>query len=164
MISTGSAAARPGRLMAAEIGEQPAAWRRLLAEGTQQLDAAARLLTERRPRFVLLLARGTSDHAALYAKHLVEILLQLPAGLVSPSTLTAYQARPDLRDVVVVAVSQSGGSPDLVQSLEVARGQGALTLAVTNNPSSALAESKIKGGWHATASRRSAAQPGGLWW
>jgi glutamine---fructose-6-phosphate transaminase (isomerizing) len=140
MTTTDSAAPRPGRLMAAEIAEQPAVWRRLLAEGGQQIDAAARLLAERSPRFVLLLARGTSDHAALYAKYVVEILLQLPAGLVSPSTLTAYQARPDLRDVLVIAVSQSGGSPDLVQSLDVARAQGALTLAVTNNPSSALAE------------------------
>jgi glutamine---fructose-6-phosphate transaminase (isomerizing) len=141
MISTESTASHPGRLMAAEIAEQPAVWRRLLAEGTQQLDAVARRLTERSPKFVLLLARGTSDHAALYAKYLVEILLQLPAGLVSPSTLTAYGARPDLRDVLVVAVSQSGRSPDLVQSVEVARAQGALALAVTNDPSSALARS-----------------------
>lgn len=134
-------AAQPGHLMAAEIAEQPAVWRRLLTEGRDERDAAARLLADRSPRFVLLLARGTSDHAALYAKYLVEIQHGLPAGLVSPSTMTAYQARPDLRDVLVVAVSQSGGSPDLVQSLDVARQQGALTLAVTNNPSSALAQS-----------------------
>jgi glucosamine--fructose-6-phosphate aminotransferase (isomerizing) len=140
MTSTPSHAARPGRRMAAEIAEQPAVWHRLLVEGRRQLDDPARLLTERSPRFVLLLARGTSDHAALYGKYLVEILLQLPAGLVSPSTLTAYGSRPDLRDVLVLAVSQSGGSPDLVQSLDVARAQGALTLAVTNNPSSALAQ------------------------
>lgn len=141
MTITASVAARPGRLMAAEIAEQPAVWRRQLVEGRQQLDSAARLLAERSPRFVLLLARGTSDHAALYAKYLVEIRHELPAGLVSPSTMTAYKARPDLRDVLVVAVSQSGGSPDLVQSLEVARAQGALTLAVTNNPGSELAVS-----------------------
>lgn len=136
-----SPAAHPGRLMAAEIAEQPAVWRRQLDEGREQLDAAARLVRERSPRFVLLLARGTSDHAALYAKYLVEILHELPAGLVSPSTMTAYKARPDLRDVLTIGVSQSGGSPDLVQSLDVARAQGALTLAVTNNPSSALAQS-----------------------
>ena len=67
------------------------------------------------PRFVLFAARGTSDHAALYAKYLVELRLGLPAGLASPSTMTAYGARPDLRDVLLVAVSQSGGSPDLVR-------------------------------------------------
>lgn len=133
---------RAGRLMAAEIAEQPAVWARLLGdEGREQLHHAADVLTRRAPRFVLLVARGTSDHAALYAKYVVEILHGLPAGLVSPSTMTAYGARPDLRDVLVVAVSQSGGSPDLVTTMEVARARGALTLAVTNNPASALAQS-----------------------
>ena len=91
------------------------------------------------PQIVLLAARGTSDHAALYAKYLVEIRLGMAAGLVSPSTMTAYGARPDLRGVLMIAVSQSGGSPDLVRSLEVARDCGALTVAVTNNAASELA-------------------------
>ena len=130
---------RPGALMAAEIAEQPAVWQRLLDEGTEPIAAAAARIAERAPRFVLFVARGTSDHAALYAKYLVEIQHQLPAGLVSPSTMTVYGARPDLRDTLYIAVSQSGGSPDLVRSIEVAREQGALTLAVTNNAASPLA-------------------------
>ncbi|WP_433560135.1 SIS domain-containing protein [Pseudonocardia xinjiangensis] len=131
---------RPGRLMAAEIAEQPAVWRRLLADGPAAgLDAAAAQIRRRAPRTVLFVARGTSDHAALYAKYLAEIRLGLPAGLVSPSTMTAYGARPDLRDVLMIGISQSGGSPDLVRSLEVAGAQGALTVAVTNNADSALA-------------------------
>lgn len=89
---------------------------------------------------MLFVARGTSDHAALYAKYLTEITHQLPAGLVWPSTMTAYGAKPDLRDVLMIGVSQSGGSPDLIQSLEVARAQGALTVAVTNKAGSPLAE------------------------
>ncbi|WP_102142203.1 SIS domain-containing protein [Mycobacterium hubeiense] len=125
--------------MAAEIAEQPQVWQRLLGEGLAVIRAAAARIAEAAPRFVLLVARGTSDHAALYAKYLVEIHHGLPAGLVSPSTMTVYGARPDLRDVLYIAVSQSGGSPDLVQSLEVAGKQGALTVAVTNNPSSPLA-------------------------
>jgi glucosamine--fructose-6-phosphate aminotransferase (isomerizing) len=88
---------------------------------------------------VLFVARGTSDHAALYGKYLTEIIAQRPAGLVSPSTMTTYGARPDLDRVLMIGVSQSGGSPDLVQSLEVARKQGALTLAITNQPGSPLA-------------------------
>lgn len=120
----------PGALMRAEIDEQPDVWRRLLRSG-QFTDPAARIRA-RRPRMVLLAARGTSDHAALYAKYLVEVVHELPAGLVSPSTMTAYGAKPDLRDVLMVGISQSGGSPDLVRSLEVARAQGALTVAVTN--------------------------------
>lgn len=130
----------PGRLMAAEIAAQPAVWQRILTDGTDQLAAGASYLAKRSPRFVLFVARGTSDHAALYAKYLVEVTHQLPAGLVSPSTMTAYGARPDLRDVLMVAVSQSGGSPDLVQSIEVARSQGASTIAVTNNAASDLAQ------------------------
>jgi glutamine---fructose-6-phosphate transaminase (isomerizing) len=114
-------------------------WHRLLTEGIEPIGEAAVRIADRAPRFVLLAGRGTSDHAALYAKYLIEITHALPAGLVSPSTTTVYGARPDLRDVLYIAVSQSGGSPDLVQSMEVARQQGALTLAVTNNPGSALA-------------------------
>ena len=128
----------PAALIDAEIGEQPAVWRRLLASD-QFADVAGQIL-ERRPRMVLLAARGTSDHAALYAKYLLEVILELPVGLVSPSTMTAYGAKPDLRDVLFFAVSQSGGSPDLIRSAEVARSQGAVTVSVTNNPGSALAE------------------------
>jgi glucosamine--fructose-6-phosphate aminotransferase (isomerizing) len=128
----------PGALMAAEIAEQPAVLARRL-EDTAELDAARERVSAARPRFVLIAARGTSDHAALYAKYLVEVRLGLPAGLVSPSAYTVQGARPDLHDVLFVAVSQSGGSPDLVDSLAVARECGALTLAVTNAPDSPLA-------------------------
>lgn len=131
----------PGHRMRFEIAEQPQVWERLLREARKPIADAANRLVARRPRFILFVARGTSDHAALYAKYLVEILHSLPAGLVSPSTMTAYGARPDLRDVLMIGVSQSGGSPDLVQSLQVARDQGATTLAVTNNPESPLATS-----------------------
>jgi glucosamine--fructose-6-phosphate aminotransferase (isomerizing) len=99
----------------------------------------AAALARREPRFVLMTARGTSDHAALYAKYLVEIRLGRPAGLVSPSTMTVYGARPDLTDVLFVAVSQSGGSPDLAESTAVARACGATTVAVTNSGGSELA-------------------------
>jgi fructoselysine-6-P-deglycase FrlB-like protein len=128
-----------GRLMAAEIAEQPAVWRRLLAEGAEPIAAATAQIADAAPRFVLFVARGSSEGAALYAKYLVEIVHELPAGLVSPSTMTVSGARPQLREVLYVAVSQSGGSPDLVRSVEVARQQGALTLAVTNNANSELA-------------------------
>lgn len=128
----------PGLLMAAEIAEQPEVLARLLA-ARDEVSAVAGQVRRRRPRFVLLAARGTSDNAALYAKYLVENVLGLPAGLVSPSTITGYGARPDLTDVLWLAVSQSGGSPDLVESTRVARERGATTLAVTNAPESALA-------------------------
>ncbi|MGV9700874.1 SIS domain-containing protein [Streptomyces sp. NPDC003483] len=129
----------PGRIMAREMAEQPAVLRRILETGAPRIQEVARRVAARAPRFVLLTARGTSDNAALYAKYLLEIRLGLPCGLTSMSTTTAYGARPDLTDVLVITVSQSGGSPDLVASTRAAREAGAATVAVTNNPDSALA-------------------------
>lgn len=129
-----------GVLMAAEIDEQPEALARLLDPAQlERVRSLASVIRARAPRFVLLAARGTSDHAALYAKYLVEVSLGLPAGLASPSTMTAYGARPDLSDVLLLTVSQSGGSPDLLETVRTARSGGATTLSVTNNPSSELA-------------------------
>ncbi|WP_059012249.1 SIS domain-containing protein [Streptomyces specialis] len=132
-------ATRPGHLMSGEMAEQPAVLRRLLTEGAPRVREVAARIAARNPRFVLLTARGTSDNAALYAKYLIEILLGKPCGLTSMSTTTAYGATPDLTDCLVVAVSQSGGSPDLVASTTAARRAGAITLAVTNNADSPLA-------------------------
>ena len=128
-----------GELMMAEIRQQPEVLARILAESPTRLADIARALRDRPPRFVLFVARGTSDHAALYAKYLVETKLGLAAGLVSPSTMTVYDSRPDFRNVLFVAVSQSGGSPDLLEPVMRARAGGALTLAVTNAPDSPLA-------------------------
>jgi glutamine---fructose-6-phosphate transaminase (isomerizing) len=138
--STGSRDRTPGRIMYGEMAEQPAVLRRILDEGAPRIREIAEQVAARDPRFVLLTARGTSDNAALYAKYLLEILLGKPCGLTSMSTTTAYGARPDLTDCLVITVSQSGGSPDLVASTRAAREAGAVTLAVTNNSASPLAE------------------------
>ncbi len=127
----------PGRHMDAEIDEQPDVAAGLLATRSS-VAAVAHRIAERAPRFALLAARGSSDHAALYAKYLVETLLSLPAGLVSPSTTTLYGARPDLSGTLLLSVSQSGESPDLLEVTESARRRGATTVAVTNNPGSPL--------------------------
>jgi glutamine---fructose-6-phosphate transaminase (isomerizing) len=131
--------------MAADIAEQPAVFARLLQDQAGAIASVASSIAERRPRHVVFTARGTSDHAALYGAYLTEIRLGIPAGLASPSTITVYKARPDLRDCLVVGVSQSGESPDLSEVVRVAREQGALTLAVTNAPGSPLAEAAQ---WH----------------
>jgi len=129
-----------GSGMAADIAEQPEVFARLLDERTAEIAAVAAVIAERRPRHVVFTARGTSDHAALYGAYLTEIRLGIPAGLASPSAITVYGARPDLRDCLVIGVSQSGESPDLTEVIRVAREQGALTLAVTNAPGSPLTE------------------------
>jgi glutamine---fructose-6-phosphate transaminase (isomerizing) len=126
-----------GQHMSAEIAQQPEVFDSILARQSQFAEVAARLAAHR-PRFALLAARGSSDHAALYAKYLIEVLLELPAGLASASTTTLYGAKPDLSDVLFITVSQSGGSPDLIETTEAARARGALTVAVTNNPDSGL--------------------------
>ncbi|MEV6423271.1 SIS domain-containing protein [Streptomyces sp. NPDC051662] len=135
---SGESCERAGALMYAEVAEQPTVLRRILRDGAPAVREVAAAIAAREPRFVLLTARGTSDHAALYAKYLLEILCGLPCGLASMSTTTAYGAKPDLTDVLVIGVSQWGGSPDLVASTWAAREAGATTLAVTNNPDSAL--------------------------
>lgn len=131
------AAVAPGRRMTEEIAEQPSVFSDLLATRPAIAQVAAQI-AQRRPRFVLLAARGSSDHAALYAKYLVEITLGLPAGLVSPSTTTLYGAKQRLDDVLLITVSQSGGSPDLVEVTRHARENGATTVAVTNTSDSPL--------------------------
>jgi glucosamine--fructose-6-phosphate aminotransferase (isomerizing) len=107
--------------------------------GGTTIAGVAEAIRTYQPRQVILTARGTSDHAALYAAYLTEIRLGIPAGLASPSAITVYGARPAMDGCLVVGVSQSGGSPDLAEVLRVAREQGALTLAVTNAPDSPLA-------------------------
>lgn len=130
-----------GTGMAVDIGEQPEVYARLSEPvHADPVAAVAAQIAARRPRHVVLTARGTSDHAALYAAYLAEIRLGLPAGLASPSAVTVFGARPDLSAALVIGVSQSGGSTDLVEVLRVAREAGAITLAVTNDPGSALAE------------------------
>jgi glutamine---fructose-6-phosphate transaminase (isomerizing) len=129
-----------GVLMAEEIQEQPIVLARMLGEGAAEVGAAADLIRARGPKFVLLVARGTSDHAALYAKYLIEITLGLPCGLASPSTVGLFAAPVrHAADVLVIAVSQSGHSPDLVSYVEGWRAAGAVTVCAVNDPSSPLA-------------------------
>lgn len=138
-LAKGPTSGPAGRQMAAEIAEQPDMLARQLRDGRGAIREVAERIRGTAPRFVVMAARGTSDHAALYAKYLVETRLGLPCGLASPSTLTGYAARPDFNDVLWLAISQSGGSPDLIESTQAASRAGALTLAVTNDPTSALA-------------------------
>jgi glucosamine--fructose-6-phosphate aminotransferase (isomerizing) len=125
--------------MRREIAEQPQRWADLLDQQRTALRDARDRIRSHPPRLVLFVARGTSDHAALYASYLVQTTLRVPAASASPSVVTLYGARLSLDDVLVVAVSQSGESPDLVSFVRMAQANGATTLALTNAPASALA-------------------------
>ena len=126
--------------MMEEIREQPAALERTLASGLRRAAALRRVLAERRPKMIVLAARGTSDNAALFGRYLLEITTGIPVSLAAPSILTLYGARLDYRDALVVAISQSGASTDVNAVLERARERGALTLGITNEPGSPLAK------------------------
>ncbi len=131
-------AARLPTRMGREIGQIPAAVQRVLDE-PDQLASVASAIARANPRWIMIAGRGTSDHAAVYAQYLFETHLGLPTGLVKPSVTTVYGARLDWGGGMVVAISQSGQSPDVVAVVEAARRSGALTVAITNEPASPLA-------------------------
>jgi glucosamine--fructose-6-phosphate aminotransferase (isomerizing) len=124
--------------MRREIEEAPAVVARLLEEGGDELDAAAAAIRRMAPSWVSIVARGTSDHAGIHLRYLVETELGLPTGLAAPSVTTVYGGRIAWRGGLVVAVSQSGRSPDLIAVIEAARAGGALTVAIANDPTSPL--------------------------
>jgi glucosamine--fructose-6-phosphate aminotransferase (isomerizing) len=111
-----------------EISEQPQALERALRDGASAIHAAAAHVRRARPSYVVLAARGSSDNACRYFQHLLGRLH------------TLYEADLRYRDALVVGVSQSGASPDVVSVLEAAGGREALTVAVTNDPASPLAQ------------------------
>ncbi len=123
--------------MAREIAEQPEAVARTWEALSALRPATASLLAERRR--VLFAARGTSDHAAIYGRYLLETHAGVLGGLVSPSVATHYRARLDLSDAVVVSVSQSGATEEIVETQAWARSCGAATVGVTNVADSPLA-------------------------
>lgn len=125
--------------MLAEIHEQPAALDRMLSQHATEIREAVRALQRRRPPFVVFVARGTSHNAAIYGQYLIETFLRVPTGTAMPSVTTLYGRTPDWRSAVVIGISQSGRSVDVTEVLAEARRQGALTMAITNDPSSPMA-------------------------
>src|SRR5580700_7214496 len=126
--------------MLEEIRQQPAALERTLAGELRRIEKFKRRVEKQRPRLIVLVARGTSDNAALFGRYLLEITTGIPVSLAAPSIATLYEAQIDYRETLVVAISQSGESTDTNLVLERARQRGALTLGITNESSSALAK------------------------
>ena len=123
----------------AEIAQQPAIARRVLAASSPAVAHAAAAIGARAVSGLVIAARGSSDHAATYAKYLFELRNRLPVSLASPSEYTKYLTPPRLDRFCVLGISQSGSSPDVVAVVREGRRQGALTLAITNRPGSDLA-------------------------
>ena len=121
-----------------EILEQPDAALRQLSSSAAALESLAARLREAPVDSVLIAARGTSDHAAIYAQYVLGAVNRLPVGLATPSLVSLYGVAPRFERSLVIGISQSGASPDVVAVVEAARRQGAATLAITNEPASAL--------------------------
>ena len=124
-------------LLEEEIQSQPDVLARLLERETPRVER----ITAELPSFnyALIAARGTSDHAATYAKYLWAARAGYPVALATPALYTLYGTPPQMRGALVVGVSQSGQSPDIVAVVEEGRRQGCPTLAITNDGASPLA-------------------------
>lgn len=122
-----------------ELFEGPEVVGRLLSGAQGPIEAFAQAVHERRVELVLIAARGTSDHAAIYAQYVLGARNRLPVALAAPSRTSLYRTPPRLAQALVLGILQSGRSPDVVAVLADARAQGALTVALTNDPASELA-------------------------
>ncbi len=127
--------------MHSEILEQPDRLENLLEHQKDWVREIASTIHKRNFQYIFLAARGTSDNAGRYANYLWGARNGLPMALATPSLFTYYHQPPRLNGALVVGISQSGQSPDIVSVLEEGRRQGCLTLAITNSPNSPLAQS-----------------------
>jgi glucosamine--fructose-6-phosphate aminotransferase (isomerizing) len=123
-----------------EIREQPEAVRRTLKNTSDAARQAALDAVQRGVDVIILAARGTSDHAALYAQYLFQYLNGIPVALATPSLFTLYDASLRFERALVIGISQSGESPDIVQVVARAGAAGALTVGITNIEGSSLAK------------------------
>jgi glutamine---fructose-6-phosphate transaminase (isomerizing) len=123
-----------------EIRQQPEVAARLLQEAGPEVAALCQAIRSVDPSHIVIAARGTSDHAAIYAQYAMGVLAGINVGLATPSVHSLYGASPDYGRALVIGISQSGASPDVVGVIRAARGQGATTLAITNTHGSDMAE------------------------
>ena len=124
--------------MLQEIAEQPAALGKTIAEEGAKVARLGKYLRGRGIDLIVLVARGSSDNAALFGRYLLEIKTGIPVSLSAPSVHTLYRARLDLSRALVVGVSQSGAGEDINLVLENARAGGAYTVGITNEADSAM--------------------------
>lgn len=129
-----------GTHLETEIASQPDVLRHLLEAEWTHVQAIAQAIRAFNPAFVSIAARGTSDNAARYAQYLFGIHANMPVALATPSVHTLYGSAPKLGKALVIGISQSGRAEDVAQVLTDARGQGALTLSITNDSESLVAQ------------------------
>jgi glucosamine--fructose-6-phosphate aminotransferase (isomerizing) len=126
--------------MYCEAAQAPAVVRAQLAANAERVARLAERLRSSPPRAVLTCARGSSDHAATFARYLIETRLSVLTSSAAPSVSSVYEVTPDLVGAVMIAISQSGASPDLLAAVSRARSHGARIIALVNAESSPLAQ------------------------
>lgn len=124
--------------MLREIHEQPDAIRKTLEVEGERIAEVAEVLRERRPRFAILTARGTSDNAGTYLRYIIGTVTGMIVAPAAPSLLTAYRSKMQIEDTVVIGISQSGEATDVIEVLETSRELGATTIALTNTADSPI--------------------------
>ena len=125
-------------LMAAEMADQPEVLARLAARAPADA-AAVRAVVPRPLAGIVFLARGSSDNAAVFGRYLAELSAGRPAGLAAPSVYTRYHARVDWHGYLMVALSQSGATPEIISTCQAVREAGATVIGITTEPGSPLA-------------------------
>jgi len=128
-------------IMLDEIGQEPEVVRTLWGRERDCINNIVTEIKARGIRFAMLAARGTSDHAAIYGKYLLEAKCGIPAGLATTSIYTIYGSKMRMEKVLVVGVSQSGEALDVSEYLAKSKESGALTVAMTNCPGSRITQS-----------------------
>lgn len=123
-----------------EAAEAPLAVARQIKENARRIKAIAEELRIRKPKLVVTCARGSSNNAAMYAKYLIETVIGVPTASAELSITTIYNSKQNLTDTLVLAISQSGESPDLCKTVDMARRAGAYVIAIVNVENSPLAE------------------------
>lgn len=125
-------------IMLDEIAEQPAVLERTIAAEREKLTSIGDFLRQKDIDLIVLVARGSSDNAALFGRYLLEITTGIPVSLSAPSVFTLYNAKLRLKRALVVGVSQSGEGEDINNVLDDAKRFGAFTIAITNEAASAM--------------------------
>jgi len=127
-------------LMQQEINSQPDVLEGLIDKSLPKVDALCDEIIERDIKLVYIAARGTSDHAAVYSKYILETYTGIPVAFAAPSIITVYDADINLKDALVVGISQSGKAEDVLSVVKHANSQGALTVCLTNYDDSPMAK------------------------
>lgn len=126
-------------LMLAEIEQQPEAIEKTIRRESKKIARFAAAIKDAHPRLIVLVARGSSDNAALFGRYILEMTTGIPVSLAAPAVHTLYKSKLDLKDSLVIGISQSGEGEDINLVLENSKRCGATTLAITNEAGSTMA-------------------------